>query len=259
MEALILKELYSFIESCCGKEPVIRLAGELEVFSWHTATEPHVHQAWELKIDQAGSDIILVPPSAPHSSSSCYAGFQVSSTEFEIVFGEQVPVYRLSRKLCSVNILPELFAALQRLAEAGEAADMPSRSALSAAILQNLLLIIRLLKDEKVRGSGEVPDLFELGLEYIRRNYYRSSLSVEDVAQFVGVTPQYLNQLFRKRVKHGIRQSLVEVRLTRARELLEERTYLIGEVARLTGWNSPFYFCTCFRQFYGFPPRQLLK
>ena len=88
--------------------------------------------------------------------------------------------------------------------------------------------------------------------------YFEPNLGVNDIACSSGVTAQYLNRIFRRQTGKSIRQNLIEMRLIHARELLESRRFFVKDVASLTGWNSPFYFCNCFTQYFGYPPSSLL-
>jgi len=50
-----------------------------------------------------------------------------------------------------------------------------------------------------------------------------------------------------------------EMRLKRARQLLDTRNFTIMEVAYQTGFNDPKYFSLCFKKYYGMRPSVYLK
>ncbi len=90
---------------------------------------------------------------------------------------------------------------------------------------------------------------------YIHDHYYHSDLSAADIAQVVGLSVNYIQQLFRKNHNSTIHEYLVDYRLHIAQRLLKQKKYQIKEVARLSGWNCPHYFSNCYRIKYGHPPR----
>ena len=93
----------------------------------------------------------------------------------------------------------------------------------------------------------------------ITAHYFHSDLSVNDIARFAGVSPQYLNTVLRRKTTCGIRQNLIRIRLEHAAELLENPDYTVKDAAALTGWKSPFYFGNSFRRRYGISPGEYRK
>ncbi len=54
-------------------------------------------------------------------------------------------------------------------------------------------------------------------------------------------------------------QFIREVRLNQAMELLQQGSITASEVAYKVGFGSPAYFNTCFHEYFGFPPGEVLK
>lgn len=91
-------------------------------------------------------------------------------------------------------------------------------------------------------------------VEYIERFYYRNDLSVDEIAEHVELTPNYLVSLFRREQEMTIRQYLVKTRLLKGRKLLASGNLLIKDVARLTGWSNQYYFSNAYRKYFKEPP-----
>jgi AraC-like DNA-binding protein len=89
---------------------------------------------------------------------------------------------------------------------------------------------------------------------YIHEHYYQSDLSAADIAQVIGLSANYIQQLFRKSNNSTIHEYLVNYRLHIAQRILKQKKYQIKEVARLSGWNCPHYFSNCFHKKFGYPP-----
>ena len=91
-------------------------------------------------------------------------------------------------------------------------------------------------------------------LEYLERHYYKQDLSIAQLAEDLGYSQQYLNRQLRLHQGCSIRQQLIKIRLRHALELLRSERFLITDAARLTGWQSSFYFSNVFKQYYGVRP-----
>lgn len=89
---------------------------------------------------------------------------------------------------------------------------------------------------------------------YLQSHYYEPSLSVETVAKAVGLSASHLGALFRKTTGHTLRQTLIDLRLRRATDLLTRTTFSIKQIAAMTGWSNQLYFSAAYRSRHGHPP-----
>lgn len=91
-------------------------------------------------------------------------------------------------------------------------------------------------------------------LAILQKEYHNASLSTDALAAEVGISKAHLFDLFKNVTGNTMHQSLMEIRLRRAMELIEAGRYSIKEVAGMTGWQNQLYFSTAFRKRYGAPP-----
>jgi AraC-like DNA-binding protein len=80
-------------------------------------------------------------------------------------------------------------------------------------------------------------------------------LNREVVAANFRMSPGYLTRLFREKGGTGFQQTLLELRLERARDLLLHSRLTIEEVALQSGFTSANYFAQAFRHREGISPR----
>jgi AraC-like DNA-binding protein len=80
-----------------------------------------------------------------------------------------------------------------------------------------------------------------------------------DLARSVGVSHPKLNSCFRKAYGATIFEYLREVRLSRARSLLEEGRMNVTEAAFEVGYSSLSHFAKAFREHFGAPPGNYLR
>jgi len=88
----------------------------------------------------------------------------------------------------------------------------------------------------------------------LRERFYDPALSLNMVAKEVGLSPAHLAARFKKMTGLPLWQTLIGIRLDRARSLLEGGRYSVKQIAALTGWNNQLYFSAAFRRRYGQPP-----
>lgn len=93
-------------------------------------------------------------------------------------------------------------------------------------------------------------------LEFIQNNYSKQ-ISLEDIAEYAGISRVYLSQIFKKETGKNIRDYLVEYRLSKARELLLTSNLKIYTISELCGFGSAQYFNKIFKKINGFSPYKL--
>ena len=109
-----------------------------------------------------------------------------------------------------------------------------------------------------VRVEGEYlecsPKII-MAIEYIRENYHKP-ITLEEVADYVGISRVYLSQTFKKETNKNIWDYLTQYRLSKAKELLLTSNLKIYAIAELCGFGSPQYFNKIFKRLTGFSPYQ---
>lgn len=98
----------------------------------------------------------------------------------------------------------------------------------------------------------------EKARQYLAENYPRS-LTQEEVARAVAISPSYLAHLFKKECGQSFSKYLVELRLGAARKLLICSDKSITQIALDVGFSDSNYFSTVFRSKTGFSPSEFRK
>lgn len=87
--------------------------------------------------------------------------------------------------------------------------------------------------------------------------FYEPDLSLAGVAAEVGLSPTHMATRFKAVTGRTFWKTIVDLRLSRARALLEAGRHSVKEVAALTGWSSQLYFSAAFRRQYGVSPSRV--
>lgn len=82
---------------------------------------------------------------------------------------------------------------------------------------------------------------------YIHANYYKD-LSLDEVAAYVGISANYLSQLFKQFTPLNFLQYLTGYRIETAKELLKNRELKICDIASRVGYSDPKYFDKIFKK-----------
>ncbi len=80
-------------------------------------------------------------------------------------------------------------------------------------------------------------------------------ISLDELAEHVGISRRQLERVFQKYVQCVPTRYYLELRLTRARQLLLQTSMSIVDVALACGFVSAPHFSKCYRDFFGIPPR----
>lgn len=122
----------------------------------------------------------------------------------------------------------------------------PDTDALS--LLQDSLY--RLASMLKPQESSEDSTYVDKALRYIQE-HYAEDISLDLVAEKIGISPFYLSRLFRAERGENFVEYLTGVRMQTAVHLAKETRLSIREIAIRTGYGSPTYFCRVFKKYTG--------
>ncbi|MBB2903158.1 AraC-like DNA-binding protein [Kineococcus radiotolerans] len=89
------------------------------------------------------------------------------------------------------------------------------------------------------RGPSSSP--VERALEHLRATTPRRT-SVQELAAMVGLRPSQLGTLFRQQIGTSPLRYQSDLRMARARELLDSTDLSVAEIARTCGYEDPLYF-----------------
>jgi two-component system response regulator YesN len=92
--------------------------------------------------------------------------------------------------------------------------------------------------------------------EYIQRNFTKD-ISLDSVAQAVSISPYYFSKLFKEETGTNFSDYLTELRINRAKQLLDEDPDRnIKEISIESGYSNPNYFSRIFKKWTGSTPTE---
>ena len=94
---------------------------------------------------------------------------------------------------------------------------------------------------------------------YILHHYSEGNLSPDRLGAMVYLSPGYLSTVFKEETGVTINRYVREVRMNKAKELLENTNMKISAIGSEVGFSSSTYFCRSFREFFGVSPESCRK
>jgi YesN/AraC family two-component response regulator len=130
-----------------------------------------------------------------------------------------------------------------------EKADVPERPAKR---------LFHLERQYRCAGETAHSEALKKARQYILNNV-KKRIMLQDVAEYVGISPGYLSTLFSREYKQNLVDFINQTKITLACELLKENKYRINEISCKLGFENAFYFTRVFRRRTGLTPTEYQK
>lgn len=109
---------------------------------------------------------------------------------------------------------------------------------------------------------GKGYSLVEKVKEMIAAALNDNQLSMDQIAARLFISPNYLRSLFKQQMGESFVEYITRMRMERAKELLDDVTLKVYDIASMVGYVDQHYFSICFKKYYGLTPtdyRELKK
>jgi signal transduction histidine kinase/ligand-binding sensor domain-containing protein/DNA-binding response OmpR family regulator len=144
----------------------------------------------------------------------------------------------------------------------------PFSMSLLEAKVQNILRSRKRLKEFYSSSKEIVPeniafntldeDFLRRAIALIESHLSESDFSVDKFSREIGMSRSNLYLKLRAITGESVTDFIKRIRFKKAVELMEQRQYTIAQVAYMSGFNSPSYFSTAFKQYYDCMPTEYL-
>lgn len=123
-----------------------------------------------------------------------------------------------------------------------------------------LLVMSRIIKQNtRSRATNVYPEYYlKKAVLYIENNYNKN-MSISDITNFINIDRTYLFKLFKKHFNKSPSAWLLDYRLKKSVEIMENKELSINEIADLTGFYDVSHFYKAFSDKYGMSPKKFRK
>lgn len=97
------------------------------------------------------------------------------------------------------------------------------------------------------RKKNQLENIISKAINYISKNY-DNDISLDDVSREVNINPYYFSKRFKEETGVNFIDYLTEIRIKKAKELLENRNLSIKEICSKVGYSDPNYFSRIFKK-----------
>lgn len=125
-------------------------------------------------------------------------------------------------------------------------------------ILHQLFIAVidRRLEMETTPSDEYFKDYIPMAVDYIHEHLQDESLSITGVSESVFLNPVYFGRMFKKVMNMSFKRYVQNVRIEKAKELLQEGRESIADVCVKVGIYNPSYFSQLFKQSTGVLPSE---
>ncbi len=119
-------------------------------------------------------------------------------------------------------------------------------------------IIEKVLLDKGVKidiRDADLQDKIQRVKQFAERNYDKK-VSLEEAASIVCVSPKYLSRIFKEKTGLGFSKYKLEVKIEKAKEILEKTGYSIEQVSEKLGYENTASFIRIFKKLTGFTPHE---
>lgn len=118
---------------------------------------------------------------------------------------------------------------------------------------------IKVIREKFDHKNVESNDWLIIRAESYIRSYYTCNIKAHEVADYINISPNYFSTLFKQKTEKSFNEYINELRVDKAKILLDETPFKVNEIAEKVGYQEYKYFVEIFRKLSGMTPTQYRK
>lgn len=115
-----------------------------------------------------------------------------------------------------------------------------------------------MIKMMKASRNDRKSSVITMAMEYIQK-HYNEEISLNDISHYVNLSPQHFSKIFKETTNFNYVEWVNNLRITKAKEYMNQDDYTIKEVCYLVGYKDPNYFSRIFKKYVGISPSEYMK
>lgn len=140
----------------------------------------------------------------------------------------------------------------------GLAADNLHSSKKCSLLIYDAVLLAGDILNGKNSADNTGNMIVDKAVEYIN-DHYCSDISLNELSDLSGVSPQYFGRLFRERLNMRPMEYIARIKVSKAKIMLLDSDISVTEISEKLGYTSPTYFGIVFRKYEGISPTEFRK
>ena len=198
----------------------------------------------------SANDIILLPKFSTYTAigsnpGGCYA------INFDIY--DDMPFEPAVLKVKNRSKIIEHFANAQKI---WQRKDIGYTSKCKAELYNILCLMQQELFSDYFPNTK--LEIIKPAVDYIHKNYTKEIISIENLSEMCGITPEYFRKIFKSFFSLSPVNYINNLKISRAKELLRTNEYSVTDVALLSGYTDTSIFSRSFKKATGISPSKYI-
>ncbi len=117
-------------------------------------------------------------------------------------------------------------------------------------------LFTEALKRRESLRTKRYHRIIDQARDYINEHYSNEDLSLNDVAEYVNISPSHFSSVFSRETGQSFIRYLTDQRMAKARDLLKCSDLRCSEIGSMVGYKDPHYFSYLFKKIHNCSPMQ---
>lgn len=114
------------------------------------------------------------------------------------------------------------------------------------------------LKSTRVDKGDRKSNVINVAIEYIQR-HYNEEITLNQISEYVNLSPQHFSKIFKESTNYKFVDWVNNLRISKAKELMNGSTLTIKEICFQVGYQDPNYFSRIFKKYVGLTPTEYVK
>jgi AraC-like DNA-binding protein len=149
------------------------------------------------------------------------------------------------------NYVEKCFEEMRNSASLKYGADLRLQGILSLFLSE----LIEKAENHNIENESYKEVYIKKTLQFIEANYSRD-ISISNISEFIGLNKNYFSAFFKENMKITPQEFLINFRINKACDLLENNALTVSNVARSVGYNDPLGFSKIFKRVKGCSPKK---
>jgi len=120
-------------------------------------------------------------------------------------------------------------------------------------IRADFIELTRNISTNKLKNGN---DLITKIIDIIEKDYTNPDMSLTSLAENFDITPQYLSAIFKEKTGKNLSDYILNLRLTKAKELLLSTDFSVNKIAKMIGYTEVSGFTKAFKKLEGVSPNK---
>ena len=205
-------------------------------------------------------DLFFLPPNETHmyypskSDPWCYFWFSINHDSARDMakmmgFSRENPVRQAKSPQTVTHLLTELFTA-----------DVPNSARYYMTLSTFMQILVMNLSSSATRSLSDIEiDIVANAKELIELNYSNIDFTVNALPQMLHISHAQLTRIFKTKTGTTLVKYLIDVRITHAAILLNERNFSVRELVDMVGFGDERNFTRHFKEKYGMTVKEYRK